>query len=61
MKYDYVYCKKIVDFKTVKKINKIINNKHDSNEIDNPAKGVVKTAEVKFIKLKHLKKNLKVF
>ena len=58
MKFDYVYCKKLFNIKEVKKINSIIKKNMDLNAKDNPAKNVIKTASVNFIKYKFLKKQI---
>jgi len=58
MKYDYMYKKRLFDLKTVKKINNIVKAKHDPNGMDSPARGVTKTAKVKIIEWRHLKKIL---
>jgi|TARA_R100000455_G_C6272241_1_gene128919 hypothetical protein len=58
MKCDYIYQKRLFDLKTVKKINKIVKAKHDPTVADNPAAGVIKTANVKAVAWRHLKKIL---
>lgn len=58
MKFDYVYCKKLFNTKEIKKINSIINKNKNFNAKDNPAKDVIKTADLIFIEYKFLKKQL---
>jgi predicted 2-oxoglutarate/Fe(II)-dependent dioxygenase YbiX len=59
MKFDYVYYKNLFNIKEVKEINYIIEKNKDLLLKDNPAKNVIKTADVTFIEYKFLKKKLK--